>query len=469
MKLSEKEVVTMAKADGPVVKNQIIEVTIDDLTHEGAGVAKIEGYALFIPKALPGERAKVKVIKVNKGYGFGRLIEVVEKSSDRVEEAPCPIFDQCGGCQLQHFSYEGQLKQKRKQVSDVLERIGKLTDVVVHPTLGMNDPWRYRNKAQVPFADREGGLVAGFYQERSHEIIDMESCLIQHEENDKVVQAVKRIAGQYRIQGYDEHKHKGTLRHVVARYGVNTGQLMIVLITRSAELPNKNKVIEAIREQIPNVTSIVQNINPKRTNVIFGDKTTVLWGEEYIYDTIGDVKFAISARSFYQVNPEQTKVLYDKALDYAQLSGTETVIDAYCGIGTISLFLAQRAKHVYGVEIVPEAIGDAKQNAKLNGITNVEFAVGEAEKVIPWWYAQGVRADVIVVDPPRKGCDEELLDTIIKMKPERVVYVSCNPATLARDLRVLEDGGFKTVEVQPVDMFPHTTHVECCALLVRKY
>lgn len=458
----------MAKVDAPVVKNQIIEVTIDDLTHEGAGVARIDGYAIFIPKALPGERAKVKVIKVNKGYGFGRLLEVVAKSPDRIEEPPCPIFDQCGGCQLQHLSYERQLKQKRKLVSDALERIGKLKDVVVHPTIGMTDPWRYRNKAQVPFADREGGLVAGFYQERSHQIIDMEGCLIQHEENDKVVQAVKKIASQYRIQGYVEQKHKGTLRHVVARYGVNTGQLMIVLITRSAELPNKNKVIEAIREQIPNVTSIVQNINPKRTNVIFGDKTTVLWGEEHIYDTIGDVKFAISARSFYQVNPEQTKVLYDKALEYAQLTGAETVIDAYCGIGTISLFLAKRAKHVYGVEIVPEAISDAKQNAKLNGITNVEFAVGEAEKVIPWWYAQGVRADVIVVDPPRKGCDEALLDTIIKMKPERVVYVSCNPATLARDLRILEDGGFKTVEVQPVDMFPHTTHVEVVVGIYRK-
>lgn len=463
VKLNEKEVEGMSKGTTPVTKNEIVEVTIEDLTHEGAGVAKIDGYALFIPKALPGELVKVKVIKVNKGYGFGKLLEIVKMSENRVSQPPCPIFDQCGGCQLQHLSYDGQLKQKQKQVSDVLERIGKITDVVVHRTLGMSEPWRYRNKAQVPFADHEGGLIAGFYKERSHEIIDMNSCLIQHEENDNVVQAVREAASKLGIAGYDEEKHKGILRHVVARYGVNTGQLMVVLVTRSREIPNKNQLIEAIREKIPHVTSIVQNINPKRTNVIFGDETIVLSGEEYIYDTIGDVKFAISARSFYQVNPEQTKVLYDKALEYVQLTGKETVIDAYCGIGTISLFLAQRARHVYGVEIVPEAIDDAKRNAKLNHMDNVDFAVGEAEKVIPWWYAQGIRADCIVVDPPRKGCDEALLETIIKMKPKRVVYVSCNPATLARDLRVLEDGGFKTVEVQPVDMFPHTNHCEAVA------
>lgn len=458
----------MAKGTIPVKKNEIVEVVIEDLTHEGAGVAKIDGYALFIPKALPGEKAKVKVVKVNKGYGFAKLLEVLTKSEDRIEEPPCPIFDQCGGCQLQHLSYEGQLNQKQKQVRDVLERIGKISDAAIHPTLGMNDPWRYRNKAQVPFANREGGLVAGFYQERSHEIIDMNSCLIQHEENDNVVQIVKEIASSLGIKGYDEEKHKGTLRHVVARYGVNTGQLMVVLVTRSSELSNKIELIDAIKEKIPHITSIVQNINSKRTNVIFGDKTVILSGKEYIYDTIGDVKFAISARSFYQVNPKQTKVLYDKALEYAKLDGTETVIDAYCGIGTISLFLAQKAHHVYGVEIVSQAIDDAKRNAKLNDMKNVDFAVGEAEKVIPWWYAQGIRADVIVVDPPRKGCDEALLETIIKMKPKRVVYVSCNPATLARDLRVLEDGGFKTIEVQPVDMFPHTSHVENVAALELK-
>ncbi|WP_100397857.1 23S rRNA (uracil(1939)-C(5))-methyltransferase RlmD [Bacillus sp. FJAT-44742] len=452
----------------PVQKNEIIDVTFEDLTHEGAGVAKVDGYALFVPNALPGEHAKIKVVKTKKGYGFGKLLEHTKESEYRVEP-PCPIYKQCGGCQLQHLSYEGQLDYKQNQVKNVLQRIGGLENVTVHPTLGMEDPWRYRNKAQVPVGMEEGGLVAGFYQQRSHQIINMERCVIQDEANDEAVSRVKEIADQYGIKAYDEKIHKGTLRHIVARHALNTDQLMVVLVTKGTELPNKKNIIEEIRQALPNVKSIVQNINPKRTNVIFGEQTNVLWGEEYIYDTIGEIKFAISARSFYQVNPKQTKVLYDKALEYANLTGRETVIDAYCGIGTISLFLAQKAKHVYGVEIVPEAISDAKRNAKLNHMDNVDFAVGEAEEVIPWWHtAQGITPDVIVVDPPRKGCDEKLLETIIKMKPERVVYVSCNPATLARDLKILEEGGFETKEVQPVDMFPQTTHVECVAQIIWK-
>ncbi|MCM3761770.1 23S rRNA (uracil(1939)-C(5))-methyltransferase RlmD [Alkalihalobacillus oceani] len=454
----------MIKQQPPVQKNQQLTVKIEDLTHEGAGVAKVEGYTLFVPKALPGEVVQIKVIKTNKGYGFARLLSIETASPDRVEPS-CPIYQQCGGCQLQHLSYEAQLRVKQKQVKDVLERIGGITGIPVHPTLGMDEPWRYRNKSQVPVGEREGGLIAGFYQERSHRIIDMDECLIQHEENDAIIRTVKQIAKELGIRGYDEDKHRGTLRHVVARYGKQTGDIMVVLITRGKELPKQQQLIEAIKSKIPNLKSIVHNINSKRTNVIFGDETRVLWGDEYIYDSIGEIKFAISARSFYQVNPEQTKVLYDKALEYADLSGSETVIDAYCGIGTISLFLAQRAKHVYGVEIVPDAIADAKRNARLNGITNAEFAVGEAEKIMPWWYAQGIRPDVIVVDPPRKGCDPALLETILNMKPKRVVYVSCNPATLARDLKVLEEGGYTTKEVQPVDMFPQSTHVECVALL----
>ncbi|MGK4044867.1 23S rRNA (uracil(1939)-C(5))-methyltransferase RlmD [Heyndrickxia oleronia] len=451
----------------PVQKNDYIDVTFVDLTHDGHGVAKVDGYPIFVPNGLPGEKAKIKVIKVNKGYGFGRLIELYETSPDRVKP-DCPIYKECGGCQLQHLSYSGQLKAKHKQVKDVLQRIGKIENVTVHPVLGMEDPWRYRNKAQVPVGDREGGLIAGFYQHRSHDIIDMEACLIQQEKNDTVIQTVKEICGKHGVRAYNEATHKGTLRHIMARYGMKTGEVMVVLITRTADLPNKKAIIDEITTQIPGVKSIVQNINTKRTNVIFGPETNVLWGEEVIYDYIGNIKFAISARSFYQVNPEQTKVLYDQALKYAGLTGQETVIDAYCGIGTISLFLTEKAKKVYGVEIVPEAIEDAKRNAALNGITNVEFAVGEAERVIPKWYSEGITADVLVVDPPRKGCDETLLQTIIDMKPKKVVYVSCNPATLARDLRILEDGGYQTVEVQPVDMFPQTTHVECCSLLVRK-
>ncbi|WP_342490299.1 23S rRNA (uracil(1939)-C(5))-methyltransferase RlmD [Bacillus sp. FSL R5-0443] len=454
------------KMKPPIEKNEYYDVTFEDLTHEGAGVAKVQGFPIFVPNALPEEKAQIKVTRVKKGFAFGRLIELKEESPHRTD-APCPIYKQCGGCQLQHMTYEGQLLFKQKQVKDVLERIGKLdlSNVTVHPTLGMEDPWNYRNKAQVPVGEREGGLVAGFYQQRSHDIIDMSACLIQQSKNDEAVQAVKDICTSYGVKAYNEERHKGWLRHIMVRYGVVTGEMMIVFITRTSDFPHKAKIIEDITAQFPHVKSIVQNINPNKTNVIFGNETNVIWGEEYIYDLIGDVKFAISARSFYQVNPEQTKVLYDKALEYAELQGEENVIDAYCGIGTISLFLAKQAKKVYGVEIVPEAIEDAKRNAELNGITNAEFAVGEAETVIPKWYEEGITADTLVVDPPRKGCDEALLRTIIDMKPKRVVYVSCNPGTLARDLRVLEDGGYQTLEVQPVDMFPHTNHVECVAVL----
>ncbi|MFB9757511.1 23S rRNA (uracil(1939)-C(5))-methyltransferase RlmD [Ectobacillus funiculus] len=450
----------------PVEKNEYIDAVFEDVTHDGAGVAKVNGYPIFVPYGLPGEEAKVKVIKVKKNYAFGRLVELYKESPYR-QEAPCPVYKQCGGCQLQHVSYGGQLQIKEKQVRDVMARIGGLKDVTIHPVLGMEHPWLYRNKAQVPIGEREGGLVAGFYRQGTHDIIDIEACLIQVEENDVLIQRVKQICSKHGVRAYNEKLHKGTLRHVMVRYGQVTGDIMLVFITRSDELPNKQAMIKEITAAFPNIKSIVQNVNEKRTNVIFGEKTKLLWGSEYIYDYIGNVKFAISARSFYQVNPVQTKVLYEKALEYAKLTGEETVIDAYCGIGTISLFLAQKAKHVYGVEIVPEAIEDANRNAELNGIKNVEFAVGEAEKVIPNWYEQGVQADVIVVDPPRKGCDESLLETIIAMKPKRVVYVSCDPATLARDLRILEDGGFKTAEVQPVDMFPQTMHVENVAVLER--
>jgi 23S rRNA (uracil1939-C5)-methyltransferase len=450
----------------PIAKNQTVEIVIEDVSHEGNGVGRYEGYTLFVPGALPGERIKAKATKLKKQFGYARLMEIMEPAPSRTEPL-CPLYKRCGGCTLQHMDYEAQLLFKRKLVEDNLRRIGKIENVLVHPTLGMENPWRYRNKAQVPIGEEEGGLIGGFYAQRSHEIINMEACLIQHEKSDEVVARVKEIAGKYGVRAYNEETHSGLLRHVVTKIGFATGQVMIVLITNGEMIPNREAFVEELAREITGVTSIVQNINTKKTNVIFGDVTRVLWGEEYIYDTIGDIKFAISARSFYQVNPVQTERLYGKALEYAALTGEENVIDAYCGIGTISLFLAQKAKRVFGVEIVPDAIEDAKRNASLNGIDNVTFAVGEAETVIPQWYEEGNAADVIVVDPPRKGCDEKLLETIIAMKPERVVYVSCNPSTLARDLRILEDGGYKTVEVQPVDMFPHTNHVESVAWLRR--
>ncbi|WP_063568200.1 23S rRNA (uracil(1939)-C(5))-methyltransferase RlmD [Paenibacillus sp. O199] len=492
----------------PVSKNEETVIDIIGMNHDGEGVGRANGYTLFVQGALPGETVRVRVMKTKKQYGYAKLLEIVKASPDRVS-APCPIYDQCGGCQIQHMSYAGQLAWKRQLVVDNLQRIGKLNVLVeddeqaiqteqtsteeqmngsnrirlrmegvmieddttqgirVLPTMGMDEPWRYRNKAQVPIGAADGGLVGGFYAKGSHRIIDMETCLIQHEHNDEVVAKVKELGSHLGISAYNEETGRGLLRHVVVKKAFRTGEMMLVLVTNGRDIPHKDAWIGSIREAIPHVASICQNVNKKQTNVIFGDETRVLWGRDVIYDYIGDVQFAISARSFYQVNPVQTEVLYGKTVEYAGLSGKETVIDAYCGIGTISLFLAQHADQVYGVEIVPEAIEDARSNAVLNDMKNVKFEVGASEDVIPRWKEQGIEADVIVVDPPRKGCDPRLLDTIMEMKPERVVYVSCNPSTLARDLRVLEDGGYRTVEVTPVDMFPHTVHVESVAMLVR--
>ncbi|WP_260410593.1 23S rRNA (uracil(1939)-C(5))-methyltransferase RlmD [Paenibacillus sp. JGP012] len=496
----------------PVSKNEETVIDIIGMNHDGEGVGRANGYTLFVQGALPGETVRVRVMKTKKQYGYAKLLEIVKASPDRVS-APCPIYDQCGGCQIQHMSYAGQLAWKRQLVIDNLQRIGKLNVLVedetqvsepeqspfdeqieektnesnrvrlrlegvmneedtehairVLPTMGMDEPWRYRNKAQVPIGAAEGGLVVGFYAKGSHRIVDMDTCLIQHEHNDEVVAKVKEIGSHLGISAYNEETGRGLLRHVVVKKAFRTGEMMLVLVTNGRDIPHQNEWIGSIREAIPHVASICQNVNKKQTNVIFGDETRVLWGRDVIYDYIGDVQFAISPRSFYQVNPVQTEVLYGKTVEYAGLSGKETVIDAYCGIGTISLFLAQHADQVYGVEIVPEAIEDARSNAQLNEMRNVKFEVGASEDVIPRWKEQGIEADVIVVDPPRKGCDPRLLDTILEMKPERVVYVSCNPSTLARDLRVLEDGGYRTVEVTPVDMFPHTVHVESVAMLVR--
>lgn len=447
----------------PVKKNDRVTVFIEDLTHDGAGVAKVDGYPLFVQGGLPNETAEIHVLKTLKNYGFAKIAKIVEPSPDRVQ-APCPVFDQCGGCQLQHFSYEGQLKWKQKMVENVMKRLGKL-NVVVHPTKGMEDPWNYRNKAQIPFGTNGEAPIAGFYKTKSHAIVDTDRCMIQTAEADAILEGLKPRLWALGLTPYNEKTKKGILRHVVVRKAYATGEVMVVLVTKKRKLPEKIATINAIRELVPNVTSIMQNLNGQDTNVILGSETTLLWGKEVINDKIGDVSFEISARSFYQVNPVQTKVLYDQALTYANLTGKETVIDAYCGIGSISLFLAKQAKSVLGVEIVPQAIEDAKRNAAINGFDNTEFVAGAAEDVIPRWYKEGKSADVLVVDPPRKGCDEALLTTILEQKPSKVVYVSCNPATLARDLRILEDGGYKTKEVQPVDMFPHTAHCEAVAWL----
>ena len=461
----KKEVDQMTKSAPPVKKNQDIELTFEDISHDGAGVGKINGYPLFVPYALPGETAKVKVIKANKKYGFGKLIEVTKKSEHRVDP-PCNVFYKCGGCQIQHMDYEMQLEMKRNQVKSALKKIGHIEGIPVHPTIGMEDPWRYRNKVQIPVGSKNGELITGFYRMRSHDIIeDMERCIITEEANDEMIDVVREIANSLEISAYDETNHRGILRHIMVRSGKVSKQIMVVVVTRKEKVPQLSKLVSLLKEKHPEITSIIQNVNPDKTNVILGKKTKVLYGEEYIYDEIDGIRFSISAKSFYQINPLQTEKLYKKALEYADLSGNETVIDAYCGIGTISLFLAQKAKKVYGVEIVPEAISDAKENAKLNNMDNVEFFVGQAEKVMPWWQAQGIKPDVIVVDPPRKGCDEDLLHAMLEMKPKRIVYVSCNPSTLARDLKILEEGGYKTKEAQPVDMFPQTMHIETVAVM----
>jgi 23S rRNA (uracil1939-C5)-methyltransferase len=462
----------------PVKMNDVVELSIVGLAHEGEGVGRYEGFTLFIPGALPDERVRARITEVKKQFGRADLIAVLEESPDRVA-APCAIHSQCGGCQLQHLGYEAQLRWKRKLVVDALERIGKLRvaaagesgasdGIVVHPVLGMEEPWRYRNKAQVPigFDLEEGGLVGGFYAHGSHRIVEMKECLIQHERNDDAVIRVKAVARELGIEAYDENSHTGWLRHVVVKVSFATDEMMIVLVGMTREVEGRDAFVQRIREALPHAVSICLNVNPEETSAVFGRETVTLWGTDVIFDEIGGIRFAISARSFYQVNPTQTEVLYGKALEYAALTGSETVIDAYCGIGTISLFLARAARQVYGVEIVSDAVEDARANARLNDIDNADFTVGRAEVVLPAWRAEGIDADVIVVDPPRKGCDPALLDTLVAMRPERIVYVSCNPATLARDLAVLESGGFRTVEVQPVDMFPHTGHVECVAVVV---
>ncbi len=460
------------KKQVPVKKNEYYEMNISGIGHDGEGVGRIENFTIFIPHAIPGDYIKVKVLKIKSRYAYGKLIEIIQPSENR-KNPICPMFEKCGGCQLQHIDYKEQLKFKKQKVIDALKRIGKLEDVVVHDTIGMNNIFRYRNKAQFPVDSDElsNQINIGFYAPRSHHIIEMDTCHIQHEVNDIVITVVKEWMQQYNITAYDERNGRGLIRHIYTRIGFKTSEVMIVLVTNGIDIPYTQELINKIM-QINTADykfkSIMQNINTKKTNVILSTENKVLWGTDYIVDYIGKIKFNISPMSFYQVNPVQTDVLYNKALEYADLSGDEIVFDLYCGIGTISLFLAQKAKRVIGVEIIPQAIEDAKINADINNIDNVEFNTGAAEDVIPTLYKESCHADVVVVDPPRKGCDEILLNTIAKMQVDKIVYVSCNPSTLARDLKILEDKGYKTMEVQPVDMFPHTVHVETVALLTRK-
>lgn len=452
----------------PVTKGESYTIEITGLGHSGEGVGRYQDFTVFVPSALPGETVRAKVNEVKKSYAKAKLEKVLTPSTDRVTPV-CGVYDQCGGCQLQHLSYEAQLKVKRQQVVDAVHRIGKLPDVVIHPTLGAADPWYYRNKMQFPVGLADGKIAVGCFAPGTHSIVDTDDCHIQHAANNVIVREVRQLINDLGLAPYDEVTGRGVIRHVLGRVGTVTGEVMVVLVTATPDLPKKDQVVAALREKVPGLVSLVHNINPKRTNIILGDRTTTLWGRDTITDRLGRFNFEISALSFFQVNTAQAAVLYDKAVEYAGLAGTETVIDAYCGTGTITLFLAERAAKVYGIEVVAPAIRDAKRNATTNGITNTEFIVGDAVAVMPRLYDKGVRPHAVVVDPPRAGCAPEVLDTFVRMKPERIVYVSCNPASLARDLAFLAERGYIAQEIQPVDMFPHTAHVECVVRVERKH
>ena len=449
-------------------KNDIVTLEIVDCGTDGEGIGKADGFTVFVKDAVIGDTVKAKIMKAKKNYGYGRLMEILKPSPYRVEPV-CPSARQCGGCQLQAVSYEEQKVFKEKKLRGHLERIGGFHDLPMEPLIGMDEPYHYRNKAQFPVGrNKEGRIITGFYAGRTHAIIENRDCTLGIPQNKDVLDRVIAHMEKYNIAPYDEMTGKGLVRHIFVRYGFFTGELMVCLIINGQELPHQKELIEKLCE-IPGMTSISLNINKKRNNVILGEKVKTIWGQEFITDKIGDISYEISPLSFFQVNPKQTWKLYSKALEYADLHGEETVWDLYCGIGTISLFLAQKARFVRGVEIVPAAIEDAKRNAKINNIENVEFFVGKAEEVLPREYEKnGVYADVIVVDPPRKGCDEMLLKTILKMQPKRVVYVSCDSATLARDLRFLCDNGYELKKVCGVDQFPQTVHVETVVLLSHK-
>ena len=446
-------------------KNKEYIVDIVDIGQGGVGIGKYEGFTVFVDGGLVQDKIKVKITKSKKNYAVGDMIEIIEKSPFRVARKCSENLRQCGGCQIQELDYQKQLDIKTNEVKQVISRIGKLDDVVIHDTLGMEHPFRYRNKAQFPIQKKDNMPVIGFYKKKSHDLISTDDCIIQHEVNDKIIKIIKTYIRAYNVSIYDEKTHKGLLRHVVTKVGFTTGEVMIVLVANGKKLPYLKELASVLKENIPGFKTLVVNVNTQKTNVILGKENIVAYGDGMIRDYIGELVFEISPLSFFQVNPLQTEVLYNKALEYANLGENDTVFDIYCGIGTISLFLAQKAKKVYGIEIVEDAIKDAKRNAKINNMDNVEFYVGKAEEVVPKMYQEGKRANVVVVDPPRKGCDEKVLDTIISMQPDRVVYVSCNPSTLARDLAYLNERGYKCHEIQPVDMFPHSVHVENVAWL----
>lgn len=447
-------------------KNEHYIIDITDIGVNGEGIGKVDGFTFFVDGTLPGEKAEIIATKIKKGYGYGRLVNIIAASPDRIEPM-CPVAGKCGGCSLQHLSYPAQLVYKTEKVRQNLARIGGFCDIGVSPAIGTHQPFRYRNKAQYPVAFADNGIVYGFYANHSHRVVPCEDCAINSAENKPILEAIKAFAVKYGLDVYDEEKHCGLLRHIVIKNGFHTGETMVCLVINSDSFEYEKELAAAL-SGFESVKSIYLSFNTKNTNVIMGDKNKLISGKDTITDTIGELRFNISPLSFFQVNPIQTEKLYSTVLEFADLNGSETVIDAYCGIGTISLFLAKRAKKVYGVEIVSEAVDAARQNALLNKVENAEFFAGRAEDIVPMLYEKNaVRADVVVVDPPRKGCDESLLKLIEDMLPQKVVYVSCDSATLARDLKILCSKSYSIKRVQPVDMFPQTVHVECVVLMSR--
>ena len=439
-------------------KNDQVHGVCSGYTHDGHGVVKVNGFPLFVKGMLEGEEGDLVVTMAKKTFGYGRLMKRSVTSPQRVTP-PCPIAKQCGGCQLQHMSYSEQLRFKKQKVQDVIQRIAHL-DVEVQDVLGMQEYTHYRNKGQIPVGMDKGKTVTGFYRINSNSIIDTDTCLIQSERINEVLQEMRRL-----LQTYNNAK---VFRHLLIKHAFSSDEVMVVWIVRSFQIPHEKEMVRELSEALPFVKSIIVNLNQRTDNVILGDKEKLLYGERVIVDSIHDLKFSISSKSFYQVNPTQTEVLYGKALEFAQLTGKETVLDLYCGVGTISMFLAQQARHVTGIEIVPQVIQDARKNAALNGIANIEFVCSDAASYAKKLCEQGVHPDVIVVDPPRKGCDAEAIESMVMMQPKRIVYVSCDPGTLARDLKLLKEKGYHTEIVQPVEMFPFTHHIETCVLLQRK-
>lgn len=443
-----------------------IVVTIKRLGINGEGIGYYRRKAVFIDGALPEEVVKAEVTELQPKFIKAQLLEVEKRSADRIEP-PCPVFGLCGGCQIQHISYEGQLRAKTELVREAFSRYAGLEDIKIKPILGMEHPWDYRNKAQLQLKRKGHEVIAGLYEAGSHEIVDISGCPIQHPEVNRTVEQVKSVLEELRIPLHKENGAKDGVRTIVVRHGFQSGHLQVTLVAAGSRLPRQDELVEMLRLAVPEITGIALNVNPKKTPLIFGERTITLWGADTMEESLGDLQFSLSPRAFFQLNPLQTVKLYESVRAAAGLTGRETVVDAYCGTGTIGLWLAPYAKEVRGIETIPEAVEDAKQNAARNGRANASFHTGAAEELLSRWAKSGLTPDVIVADPPRTGLDPRFLEAVLRVKPEKFVYVSCNPSTLAKDCKVLLDGGYSIQWAQPVDMFPQTSHVECCVSLVR--